>query len=56
MNWFSVLLFKRYIQTGYSAKVLSEEFLIPLSTVQYHIRKVKTEIRNKWNKMNKNGV
>jgi len=49
-HWFSSLLFQRYIDTGYSAKVLANELLIPLSTVQYHIRKVKTNIRNKWNK------
>ena len=53
MNWFSSLLFKRYIDTGYSAKYLASELLIPLSTVQYHLRKVRTEIKNNWNK-NKN--
>jgi hypothetical protein len=49
-NWFSSLLFKRYCETGYSAKRLAGELLIPLSTVQYHIRKVRTEIRTNWDK------
>ena len=55
MNWFSALLYRRYIDTGYSAKVLADEFKIPLSTVQYHLRKVRTEIRNNWDKLNNNG-
>lgn len=54
INWFSSLLFTRYIQTGYSAQKLSEQLLIPLSTVQYHIRKVKTHIRIEWDKRKDN--
>jgi len=50
INWFSSLLFQRYIETGYSAQKLSEQLLIPLSTVQYHIRRVKTHIRDEWDK------
>jgi len=50
INWFSSLLFQRYIETGYSAQKLSEQLLIPLSTVQYHIRRVKTHIRTEWDK------
>ena len=50
MNWFSAKLYRTYIQKEYSAKVLAEELLIPLSTVQYHIRKVKNTIRDNWDK------
>jgi hypothetical protein len=50
MNWFSSLLFSTYIQKGYSAQVLADDMVIPLSTVQYHIRKVKKTIRDNWNK------
>ena len=50
INWFSSLLFTRYIQTGYSAQKLADQLLIPLSTCQYHIRKVKTHIRVEWDK------
>ena len=50
INWFSSLLFTRYIQTGYSAQKLADQLLIPLSTCQYHIRKVKTNIRVEWDK------
>jgi len=42
INWFSSLLFQRYIETGYSAQKLADQLLIPLSTCQYHIRKVNT--------------
>ena len=54
INWFSSLLFQRYIETGYSAQKLSEQLLIPLSTVQYHIRRVKTHIRVEWEKRKDN--
>jgi hypothetical protein len=50
MNWFSALLWNRYIQKEYSAQVLADELVIPLSTVQYHLRKVKKTIRDNWNK------
>jgi hypothetical protein len=50
INWFSSLLFQRYIETGYSAQKLADQLLIPLSTCQYHIRKVKTHIRVEWDK------
>ena len=50
MNWFSSLLFSTYISKGYSAQVLADEMLIPLSTCQYHIRKVKKTIRDNWDK------
>ena len=50
MNWFSALLFRTYIQKEYSAQVLADELVIPLSTCQYHIRKVKKTIRDNWNK------
>jgi hypothetical protein len=50
MNWFSALLWNRYIQKDYSAQVLADELVIPLSTCQYHIRKVKKTIRDNWNK------
>lgn len=50
MNWFSALLWNRYIQKNYSAQVLADELVIPLSTCQYHIRKVKKTIRDNWNK------
>ena len=48
INWFSSLLFRRYCETNYSAQKLADRLVIPLSTVQYHLRKVKTHIRNKW--------
>lgn len=54
MNWFSSLLFRKWVTTGYSAKHLSEELLIPMSTIQYHLRKVRTVIKKNWN--NKNGM
>ena len=50
MNWFSALLWNRYIQKDYSAQVLADELVIPLSTCQYHIRKVKNTIRENWKK------
>ena len=50
INWFSSLLFTRYIESGYSAQKLADQLLIPLSTVQYHIRRVKTHIRVEWDK------
>ena len=50
INWFSSLLYTRYIDTGYSAQKLADQLLIPLSTVQYHLRKVKNHIRVEWNK------
>ena len=50
INWFSSLLFQRYCETGYSAQKLADQLLIPLSTCQYHIRKVKTHIRVEWEK------
>jgi hypothetical protein len=50
INWFSSLLFRRYCETNYSAQKLADRLVIPLSTVQYHLRKVKTHIRNKWDK------
>ena len=48
MNWFSSLLFQRYVEIGCSAQKLSEQLLIPLTTVQYHIRKVKKQITINW--------
>ena len=54
INWFSSLLFQRYIETGYSAQKLADQLLIPLSTCQYHIRKVKTHIRDEWEIKKKN--
>jgi hypothetical protein len=54
INWFSSLLFTRYIETGYSAQKLADQLLIPLSTCQYHIRKVKTHIRTEWDKRKDN--
>jgi len=51
MNWFSSLMFRSYVDSGYSAQKLADKLLIPLSTVQYHIRRVKTQIRNEWNKI-----
>lgn len=56
MNWFSSLMFKSYVETGYSAQKLADKLLIPLSTVQYHIRKVKTTIKNEWNKIDINKI
>jgi hypothetical protein len=56
MNWFSSLLFQRYIEIGCSAQKLSEQLLIPLTTVQYHIRKVKSQIKTNWIKNQKNGM
>jgi hypothetical protein len=53
MNWFSSLMFRSYVDTGYSAQKLADKLLIPLSTVQYHIRKVKTQIKTEWNKIDK---
>jgi predicted DNA binding protein len=50
MNLFSALLWNRYIQKDYSAQVLADELVIPLSTCQYHIRKVKKTIRDNWKK------
>jgi len=50
MNWFSALLFRTYINKEYSAQVLADELVIPLSTCQYHIRKVKKTIRDNWKK------
>lgn len=50
IGWFSSLLFKRYCETGYSAQKLADKLVIPLSTVQYHIRRVKTHIRKEWDK------
>lgn len=50
MNWFSALLFRTYISKEYSAQVLADELVIPLSTCQYHIRKVKKTIRDNWKK------
>lgn len=55
MNWFSSLLFQRYIEIGCSAQKLSEQLLIPLTTVQYHIRKVKKQITTNWKNKN-NGM
>lgn len=48
MNWFSSLLFQRYVEIGCSAQKLSEQLLIPLTTIQYHLRKVRNEIKNDW--------
>jgi hypothetical protein len=56
LPWFSSLLFKRYIEKNYSAQTLANELLIPLSTVQYHIRKVRNTIKNNWNLKNNNGM
>lgn len=56
MNWFSSLMFKSYVDSGYSAQKLADRLLIPLSTVQYHIRKVKTQIKNEWNKIDKSKI
>ena len=53
MSWFSAKLYRTYIIKEYSAKVLAEELLIPLSTVQYHLRKVRNTIRDNWDKKNK---
>lgn len=53
INWFSSLLYQRYIESGYSAQKLADQLLIPLSTVQYHLRKVKTHIRSEWDKLDK---
>lgn len=49
MSWFSSLLFRRYVEMNYSAQQLADKLVIPLSTVQYHLKKVKTQIRNNWN-------
>ncbi len=54
MNWFSSLLFQRYVEIGCSAQKLADQLLIPLTTCQYHIRKVKNEIKNDWNNNIKN--
>lgn len=50
MNWFSALLFRRWVETNYSAQVLADKLLIPLTTCQYHLRKVKNQIRKEWEK------
>lgn len=50
MNWFSSLLFRRWIETNLSAQQLADKLLIPLSTVQYHLRKVRNHIRKEWEK------
>lgn len=50
INWFSSLLFRRYSETGFSAQKLADQLLIPLSTVQYHLRKVRNHIRKEWEK------
>jgi hypothetical protein len=50
MNWFSALLFRRWVETNYSAQVLADKLLIPLTTCQYHLRKVKNHIRKEWEK------
>lgn len=50
MNWFSALLFRRWIETNMSAQMLADNLLIPLTTCQYHLRKVKNQIRKEWNK------
>ena len=49
MSWFSSLLFRRYVEMDYSAQQLADKLVIPLSTVQYHLKKVKTQIKNNWN-------
>ena len=54
INWFSSLLFQRYVEIGCSAQKLADQLLIPLTTCQYHIRKVKNEIKNDWNNNIKN--
>ena len=50
INWFSAILFKQYAQNDYSAQKLADYLLIPLSTCQYHIRKVRNHIRKEWDK------
>lgn len=50
MNWFSALLFRRWIETNMSAQMLADNLLIPLTTCQYHLRKVKNHIRKEWSK------
>jgi len=54
MNWFSSLLFQRYVEVGCSAQKLADQLLIPLTTIQYHLRKVRNEIKNDWNNNIKN--
>jgi hypothetical protein len=54
MNWFSSLLFQRYVEMNCSAQKLADQLLIPLTTCQYHIRKVRKEIKDEWNKKIKN--
>jgi hypothetical protein len=56
INWFSSLMFKRWVETNCSAQTLADQLLIPLSTVQYHLRKVKNQIKNEWNKIDINKI